>query len=605
MKPLREIEQLLALPQTAKWLAIATIIGILAGTASAALLASLEWATDWRESHLWIIALLPLGGLFSGLIYHSFGKSVEAGNNLLLEEIHSPKQAIPLRMAPLVLLGTVMTHFFGGSAGREGTALQMGASLADQLTNVLKLKGNDRRILLMTGISGGFASVFGTPLAGAVFGLEVLSIGKVHYDGLLPCIIAAIVGNYVTLKWGIHHPDYRLNLVSTLGSEGFSKGTADLLSAVIAGAIFGLVALLFAETTHKIGHFFKSKIAYPPLRPLIGGILVAIAVGAVGTTKYIGLGVPTIVAAFHTQLPPWDFAAKLAFTSLTLGAGFKGGEVTPLFYIGATLGNALSWVLPLPSALLAGMGFVAVFGAAANTPLASTLMAIELFGLPAGAFAGIACVVSYLFSGHAGIYRSQRIGLSKYPKVMVAPEISLAARSQMTQTPAAPQTASAQPSMSSPQKLESIQNRSLIAEQSLNSPISKTPLAVLRLYFHHGARLHTGSGWRKLMNPHLHWHLPRLAKEFGIGQIVLHRVHIGRLGGESLHHDHNEITPHRLPQCLELIDHESKLQAFVESHREPLKHVRMILMHGHTLDLHADFLPSQETPSSVSEPPQE
>ncbi|HEY9641555.1 MAG TPA: voltage-gated chloride channel family protein [Coleofasciculaceae cyanobacterium] len=429
MKGLKDIEQFWAVPQTVKWLAIATLTGTLAGTASAALLAALEWATQWRESHLWIIALLPLGGLLSGLIYHYFGKSVEAGNNLLLEEIHNPQQVIPLRMAPLVLIGTVMTHLFGGSAGREGTALQMGASLADQLTRALRLKGADRRILLMTGISGGFASVFGTPLAGAVFGLEVLSIGKIRYDGLFPCFIAAIVGDYVTLKWGLHHTHYRLGNVPPMSLADFSGGSAALLSSIFAGAVFGLVALLFAEVTHKIGHFFKSKIAYPPFRPLIGGVVIAIAVGAVGTTKYIGLGIPTIVDAFETQLPPWDFAAKLTFTALTLGAGFKGGEVTPLFYIGATLGNALSLVLPLPASLLAGMGFVAVFGAAANTPLASTLMAIELFGLPAGAFAGIACIVSYIFSGHAGIYRSQRIGLSKYPKVFVEKGVSLATRS--------------------------------------------------------------------------------------------------------------------------------------------------------------------------------
>ena len=419
MKGLQAIEQFSAFAQMMKWLALATVVGMLCGTASAALLASLEWATNWREAHLWMIALLPLGGFLSGLIYHYFGKAVEAGNNLLLEEIHSPKQIIPLRMAPLVLLGTVMTHLFGGSAGREGTALQMGVSLADQLTRVLQFKGSDRRILLMTGISSGFASVFGTPLAGAVFGLEVLTIGKVRYDGLFPCMVAAIVGDYVTLKWGIHHTDYRLANLPSMSLTDVSGGAANLLSTVFAGAVFGLVALLFATATHKIGHLFKSKISYPPFRPLIGGTIVAIAVGAVGTTKYIGLGIPTIVAAFNTHLNPWDFAAKLAFTALTLGAGFKGGEVTPLFYIGATLGNALSLILPLPMSLLAGMGFVAVFGAAANTPLASTIMAMELFGLPAGAFAGIACVVSYLFSGHAGIYRAQRIGLSKYSEGIV------------------------------------------------------------------------------------------------------------------------------------------------------------------------------------------
>jgi H+/Cl- antiporter ClcA len=387
--------------------AIGWTIGILSGTSSAALLSALEWATGWRESHSWILLLLPLGGLLSGLIYHYVGKSVEAGNNLLLEEIHNPQTVIPLRMVPLVLLGTTLAHLFGASVGREGTAVQMGAALADRLTQIFRLQGVDRRIVLMAGISGGFASVFGTPLAGMLFGLEVLAFGKFRYDGLFICLIAAIVGDRITLAWGLHHQIYHIPIVPQLTIWG-------LLAAMIAGAIFGLTARLFAALTHQIGAYFKAKISYPPLRPFVGGILVAIAIQLIGHTKYIGLGIPTIVSAFNGQLPPWDFAAKIALTALSLGSGFKGGEVTPLFYIGATLGNAIAPLTGLPAPLLAGMGFVGVFAGAANTPLTSTLMAIELFGVPAGIYAGIACVCSYLCSGHTGIYRSQRVGLSKY-----------------------------------------------------------------------------------------------------------------------------------------------------------------------------------------------
>jgi H+/Cl- antiporter ClcA len=402
-----QLEPAQAFPYLIKWLAIGCAIGILTGTSSAALLATLNWATGWRESHAWIVLLLPLGGLSSGLIYHYFGRSVEAGNNLLLEEIHDPRSVIPLRMAPLILLGTTISHVFGASIGREGTAVQMGGSLADRLAQVLRLDAIDRRIVLMAGISGGFASVFGTPLAGMVFGLEVLSFGKFRYDGLLPCLIAAIVGDLITLGCGLQHQVYQIQVVPALTIWG-------AISTILAGAIFGLTARIFAKLTHQISDYFKAKISYPPLRPFIGGILVAIAIGLLGTTKYIGLGIPTIVSAFNTQLPPWDFAAKIGLTALSLGAGFKGGEVTPLFYIGATLGNALAPLTSLPSPLLAGMGFVAVFAGAANTPLASTIMAIELFGAPVGIYAGIACICSYLCSGHAGIYRSQRVGLSKY-----------------------------------------------------------------------------------------------------------------------------------------------------------------------------------------------
>jgi len=403
-----------------RWLILATISGILAGSASAILLISLDWATNTRESHRWIIALLPLAGLSVGLIYHYLGRCVEGGNNLILDEInteihtgiHAPRTTIPARMTPLILLGTAITHLFGGSAGREGTAIQTGAALSDELTRILRLRlhfsEKDRRTLLMAGISAGFASVFGTPLSGAVFGLEVLTIGNVGYDAIFPCFVAAFAGDYTVHLWRIHHTIYTVTQQAPLNPT-------TMLSAIAAGAAFGLTALLFARTTHAITRLFKRHIPYPPLRPFIGGIAVALAVFAIGTTKYIGLGLPTILAAFSQHLPRYDFAAKFAFTSLTLGAGFKGGEVTPLFFIGATLGNALSSILPLPSSLLAAMGFAAVFAGAANTPIAGSLMALELFGPEAGAFAAIACVTSYLFSGHHGIYRSQRLSTRKHP----------------------------------------------------------------------------------------------------------------------------------------------------------------------------------------------
>ncbi len=402
------VDQLLATIQIFKWLPVAVLVGIMAGTGSAALLAALEWATRWREAHLWILYFLPLGGLASGLMYHYLGKNVEAGNNLLLEEVHSPQKVVPVRMAPLVLIGTVLTHFFGGSAGREGTAIQISGSLADQLTQWLRLSNRNRRILLMAGISGGFGSVFGIPISGTLFGLEVLTIGTYSYEAIFPCLVASVVGYRVTLLWGIEHPVYSAFPVPPLSLPG-------LVYSIITGAACGTVAMVFARLTHRLGHWFKVTFPYAPLRPVVGGVAIAVIVVSTGATQFIGLGVSTILEAFSAPLPPWDFAAKLGLTALTLGAGFKGGEVTPLFFIGATLGNALALVLPLPRPLLAGMGLAAVFAGAANTPVSSTVMAFELFGHQAGLYGAIACVVSYLFSGHRGIYGAQRIGQAKHP----------------------------------------------------------------------------------------------------------------------------------------------------------------------------------------------
>lgn len=403
LPPMRKYpEQISLLPYVGKWCAIAALVAALAGSASALFLVALDLATDWRERHAWIVWLLPIAGFIVGWVYLHVGSSVEAGNNLLIDEIHDPKKVIPLRLAPLVLVSTVISHLFGASVGREGTAVQMGGALADQLTHVFRLRSEDRSILLMAGISAGFASVFGTPLAGAIFGLEVLVVGRMRYDAIFPCMVAAIVADQVTLAWGVHHTHYSVGALPPVA-------VLSVLAVIVAGMAFGVVGRLFATATHALTALVKRSISYAPLRPVLGGLLVALAVWAMGSQRYIGLGIPVIVEAFQHPLPAWDWAGKFVFTVGSLGTGFKGGEVTPLFYIGATLGNVLAPLLHLPFATLAGIGFVAVFAGAANTPLASTVMAIELFGPEIGPFAALGCVVAYLFSGHTGIYRSQRM----------------------------------------------------------------------------------------------------------------------------------------------------------------------------------------------------
>jgi H+/Cl- antiporter ClcA len=402
-----QIEFFPSLVFTLKWLLIAGIVAFLAGSASAFFLLGLNWVTEYREANVWIIALLPIGGLLIGWVYHRFGESVVKGNNQLLEEFYLPQKTIPLRMAPLVLFGTLATHLFGGSAGREGTAVQMGGAIADQFTKWLKLAKEDRKILITIGVAAGFSSVFGTPLAGAVFALEWLVVGRIRYESILPAFLGAYIAHYACAEfWQVHHTHYEIDLIPAINIQ-------NLLWVLPAGICFGLAGRLFAKTIHLSSNIFKYRISYPPLRPFAGGLIVAGLVFAMGTTKYIGLGIPTIVDAFTENLPWYDSLVKIFMTSLTLGSGFKGGEVTPLFFTGATLGNALSGVIPLPMALLAGMGFVAVFAGATNTPLACTLMGMELFGSEPGIFIGLACVLAYLFSGHSGIYNAQVIGSPK------------------------------------------------------------------------------------------------------------------------------------------------------------------------------------------------
>lgn len=412
-------EQIPSLLYLLKWTLIGLMLGAITGSVSAFFLLSLEWVTQWREAHLWIIALLPIGGFIIGLSYHLFGNSVVKGNNLLLEEVHTPKKIIPFKMAPLVLFGTLITHLFGGSAGREGTAVQVGGAIADQFTRTLKLSRYDRKIILIAGISAGFASVFGTPLAGGMFALEVLIVGRIKLDAVVPSFVAAIFANFFCEIWGVTHTIYHISSIVEMTP-------INVLWSIVAGIIFGLTAMLFSKSTHFWTNLFKKRIKYPPLRPVIGGAILAIVVYFMGTTKYIGLGVPTIVEAFNINLNSYDFLLKLLFTSFTLGAGFKGGEVTPLFFIGATLGNVLIWFIPLPMSLLAGMGFVAVFAGATNTPIACTIMGIELFGIESGAFIALACCTAYLFSGHSGIYSSQIIGSPKHSSLIHEKGLALA-----------------------------------------------------------------------------------------------------------------------------------------------------------------------------------
>lgn len=399
-----------------KWLAVLLPMAALVGTASAFFLWSLDALTRVRFDNPWLIYLLPVGGAIIGWMYHRYGGTSAGGNNLIIDEIHEPGGGVPKRMAPLVLIGTLATHLFGGSAGREGTAVQMGGSIAAAVGRTLRIDAASLRLLLMAGVAAGFGSVFGTPIAGAIFALEVLVIGRMQYDALIPCFIASLTAHWTCLAWGIDHTHYHV-AVASLGAE-----PALLFKVMIAAACFGVVGSLFAWSCHRLGRLLKALAPHPALQPAIGGVIVILLLLIVGTPDYLGLGVLgshpdaiTLPAMFRSEtIPASAWIWKLVFTAVTLGAAFKGGEVTPLFFIGAALGNCLAIVMGAPVDLFAAIGLVAIFAAATNTPLASTLLGMELFGAGNGLYLATACIIAYRFSSHKGIYAAQRLAVPKF-----------------------------------------------------------------------------------------------------------------------------------------------------------------------------------------------
>ena len=407
-----------------RWALMSIPLAIAIGSVVAFFLWLLSWATHFRFGHTWLLYLLPLAGIAIHLLYKWYGQSAERGNNLIIDEIHQPGAGVPKRMAPLILLTTVITHLFGGSAGREGTAVQIGGSLANLFGSWFKLDESDRKLILTAGVAAGFGAVFGTPLTGTIFALEVISIGRIQYNALLPCLIAALIGDVTVSAWGVHHTQYHIDVVNA-GGDFYGKhlplSFLLLGKVIVSSALFGLAAMAFAKAVHQVKQTALKMVKISWLIPALGGVIIIALTLALGKPDYLGLGVDaeypgavTILSAFkHGGADAFSWLWKLIYTSITLGTGFKGGEVTPLFYIGATLGNTLADILNAPVSLFAALGFIAVFAGATNTPLACTLMGIELFGGEYALLFAVACFIAYFFSGEQGIYSAQRTDTAK------------------------------------------------------------------------------------------------------------------------------------------------------------------------------------------------
>lgn len=381
---------------------LGAVVGVLAGAASALFLWLLELVTTFRTGHELIVYTLPLAGFGIGWLYERYGQPIKGGNNLVIDRLHDGGAEIPLRMAPMVLLGTVLTHLFGGSAGREGTAVQMGASLADWVSHRARVSPAMRLQLLAAGAAGGFGSVFGTPIAGAIFALEFVVVGRLRYVALVPALVASLVGDLTTRALGVGHQHYPAAPTVALTPPLLGKW-------VLFGVAAAAATVAFIELMGFLKRQGEKHVKTLARRMFVGGVAVVLLWKVVGTSDYLGLGVPVIVRAFEDpHLPVYVFALKLVFTAVTLAAGYLGGEVTPLFFVGAALGSVLARFLGVPIELGAGVGLAAVFAASSNAPLALSVMAVELLGVGVLPHVFVVCVVAFSLSGRRTIYSAQR-----------------------------------------------------------------------------------------------------------------------------------------------------------------------------------------------------
>lgn len=393
-----------------RWILASFLVGITASLTSALFIFTLNAITTFRTHHPMFIWGLPVAGFFIGWIYHLHGNEASQGNNLVLLEMHSPKNKLPLKIVPVVYIGTLLSQLVGASTGREGVIVQVTSTLSDKIGSYFHFDKLERSMILMAGAGAGFGAAINAPFAGIIFGMEVLYIGKFHLKAWPQCIVASISAYFFSLIFKIPHSHF-----PSVNLPAFSIGL--IPSLIIAGILFGLTALIFSFGTRFINRVAKKYIKRPYLIPMFGGLLIALLYKAEGSYRYTGLGIPLIKQSLEAMTSFRDPFFKALFSMFSLGTGFKGGEFVPLVFIGTTLGNSLSAFLPVSLSLLATLGFGAVFAGAANVPFACTIMLCEIFGWKIFLYALITCYSSYYFSGHTGIYHTQQIFQRKHHRI--------------------------------------------------------------------------------------------------------------------------------------------------------------------------------------------
>lgn len=387
-----------------RWLLVAALTGTVCGLVGSAFNLTVRWATQLRTAEPRLIWLLPLAGLAIAAIYRITGTEGE-GTNKIIDSIHFGDK-VPVVLVPVIFVATALTHLFGGSAGREGAALQIGGGIGCRIGRLLRLDDKDMRLITLCGMSAVFAALFGTPLTAAVFALEVISVGILYYSGLVPCIVASLIAYGISWLLGIEPTHF------TVALEPLEA--VMLLKVCLLALACALVSIMFCVAMHGTEQLAAEKIKSPYLRALVGGAVIIVLWQLLGTDMYNGIGTDTIVLALSGgELPQAAFLWKIAFTAVTIGFGFKGGEIVPTFFIGAALGCVLGPALGIPSGFAAAIGLVAVFCGAVNCPIASIILSVELFGSSELIYFALACGISYMLSGYFGLYSSQKIMYSK------------------------------------------------------------------------------------------------------------------------------------------------------------------------------------------------